>query len=251
MDTARSNTETISKMSRATKLQINSTRRHLLLNFLSNEYWTTADNVKLLFNVNYITYVRRFLDSLIKDKLLKKDFYIINGIKKNIYRITDTGLLHADFFEKGKKPKFSVQNFLHNEKVQQLRIIASQYGYEWINEIQAIRSEINFISYPDGILHKDKLKYSIELQRNIYSADGFRNKIAKCLGDVYAGRFDSILFICCDNINAKRLKNAFDRVDRVKGKNHKDVMLNAEYKSKFMFIDFSEFTSFLKNNNCF
>ena len=173
--------EKMADMSKAERFNLNKDRRYLLLNFLANgEYWTTAENVKILLGVNHLSYVRRFLDTLIDVEFLTKKAISLGGTPKNFYSITEKGLAFVDIFErKMATPKLSYLTMTHNELCQRLRLIALSFIGEdlsWQTDIQLQRSNIKYHSYPDAILKLNKT-YSIELQRNIYSYDGLTKKM--------------------------------------------------------------------------
>ena len=76
------------------KFQLNQERRSKILNFLADgEYWTTAENVKLLLAVNQITYARRLLNSMCNDGIISKKNISFGGkLSQNFYLITQDGL---------------------------------------------------------------------------------------------------------------------------------------------------------------
>ena len=242
--------ERIAKMSKLERFNVNKSRRYTVLNFLaSGEYWTTAENVRLLFGVKHLSYVRRFLDTLIDDDLLSKRAISSGGTPRNYYSITDRGLAFVDKFEKYKAGKLSHQTMFHNELVQRLRIMSLNIfgeALKWRTDIEIQRTGSEFKSIPDAVLTVNTT-YSIELQRNIYSYDGLVKKISKCLDDCYNERFDFILFVCCENLTAERLKTMFTKVDKVKNTRGEDVILLAEDREKFIFIDFNNFEEFIEN----
>jgi len=67
----------MTNMSKNLKIELNKKRRYDVLNFLADgEYWTTAENIRALLNVEHLAYVRRFLDTLIRDQFLIKQSQI-------------------------------------------------------------------------------------------------------------------------------------------------------------------------------
>lgn len=233
------------QLTKAQKVIINNDRRLKILNFLYLETWSTADNLRLLLGVNHNTYIRRLLDRMIADGLINKRHFIVNGSKRNTYLMSDFGFLELGFIGKTKPTKLSVQNYLHNELVQNLKIQATSLGFSWYNELELIRSK-SFASYPDGLLDiNNKLKISIELQRNRFSMEALKSKISKCLADCLSGKFNKVLFVCIDNLNADVMRKALFSIDNLKGKSYQDIHFSDEYKAKFEFINFSSFADYL------
>lgn len=236
----------ISNLAYHKKFELNNNRRQQILEFLSVEMWSTVENLRLLLRVNHDVYIRRLLDRMLEDGLINKRHFIVNGSKRNIYLLSDFGFLELGFVGKSKLAKISVQNHLHNELVQRLKIQAHYLGFSWQNELELIRSK-TFVSYPDGLLTiNSQLKISIELQRNRFSIDALKAKIAKCLADCLSGKFNKILFVCADNLKADIMQKALYSVESLKGKNHQDIHFSAEYKAKFEFINFAEFADYIQ-----
>ena len=240
--------ERMATMSKSQRFNINKERRYLLLNFLANgEYWTTAENVRILLGVNHLSYVRRFLDTLIAEQLLVKKSYSFGATPRNFYSITEKGLTFIDNFENRKITKHSHQTMWHNELVQRLKLIAMSVkgdGLQWLTDIQLQRGEDAYASYPDALYDN---KIAIELQRNIYSFDGFVSKVAKCLKDIYSERFNKVLYVCVDNCKASQLQGLFNKIEKVKNSRNEDVFLTEEHRNKFCFIDFNQFEEYIKN----
>lgn len=235
------------------KFELNQERRSKILNFLADgEYWTTAENVKLLLAVNQITYARRLLNSMCNDGVISKKNISFGGkLSQNFYLITQDGLDYLGCDERLKDTKLSWQTAHHNENVQRLKIIAlTRCCDNWQSEIQ-LKREHNFASYPDSLLTIYNIKISIELQRNIYNRASFEKKISKVLRDIYSNNFDKILYICCDNLKSVELKKLFQTINSVKNSRFEDVILQAKDKEKFSFIDFENFEEYLKNENNF
>ena len=234
------------QLTKAQKLIINNERRLKVLNFLYLEAWSTADNLRLLLEVNHNAYIRRLVDKMIADGLINKHHFIVNGSKRNIYLMSDSGFLELGFVGKCKPTKVSVQNYLHNELVQNLKIQATSLGFSWYNELELIRSK-SFASYPDGLLNiNNQLRISIELQRNRFSMEALKSKIAKCLADCLNNKFNKVLFVCVDNLNADVMRKALFSINNLKGKSHQDIHFSNEYKAKFEFINFSGFADYLQ-----
>ena len=211
------------RLSKKEKYIINSTRRIKILEFLASNIWSTAYNLSLLIDVNHLEYTRRLMERMIEDGLIvKREFSCLSG-KRIIYLLTDFGFLEIGY---AVKPKFnfktSHQNFIHSELVQQLQIIAMNKNLEWRSEKSLIKSK-EYKSYPDGLLISNHQKISIELQRNRYSLEALKNKIAKCLADCLSAKFNKVLFVCADNLNAEVMQKALHSVTILKGKNHQDI----------------------------
>ncbi len=103
------------QLTKAQKVTINNERRIKILNFLSVETWSTADNLRLLLTVNHNAYIRRLLDRMIEDGLINKRHFIVNGSKRNIYLISDCGLLELRFIEKSKPAKVLIKVTVLNQ----------------------------------------------------------------------------------------------------------------------------------------
>jgi hypothetical protein len=233
------------------KFELNQERRNKILNFLADgEYWTTAENVKLLLEVNQITYARRLLNSMCNDGIISKKNISFGGkLSQNFYLITQDGIDFLGCDERLKDTKLSYQTAHHNENVQRLKIIAFTLCCErWQSEIQ-LKRECNFASYPDSLLTINNIKISIELQRNIYNRASFEKKISKILRDIYNQNFDKVLYICCDNLKSSELKNLFGTINSVKNSRFEDVILQSKTRERFNFIDFENFGEYLKNEN--
>ncbi len=233
------------------KFEINQSRRTKILNFLADgEYWTTAENIKLLLEVSQITYARRLLNSMCNDGIISKKNISFGGkLSKNFYLITQDGLDFLGCDERLKDTKLSFQTAHHNENVQRLKIIALTLPCErWQSEIQ-LKRECDFSSYPDSLLTINNIKISIELQRNIYNRASFEKKISKILRDIYSKNFDKILYICSDNLKSVELKKLFQTINSVKNSRFEDVILQAKDKEKFSFIDFENFEEHIKNES--
>lgn len=234
-------------LTKAQKNKLNATRRFSIMEFLSEETWTTASNLSLLINVKHDEYTRRLMDRMLEDGLiLKREFTTTEG-KRVIYLLSDMGYLELGYDVKPTYSfKISNQNFIHNEKVQRLKIFATLGNNDWLNE-REISQNKEYKSRPDGVLIINDIKISIELQRNRYSLIALKTKIAKCLADCFNGNFSKILFVCTDNLNANVMKKALLSVQILKGKDHRDVNFTEEYKAKFEFINYNEFTSYIQN----
>jgi hypothetical protein len=237
-------------LSRAEKFELNKTRRTKILTFLADgEYWTTAENVKLLLDVSQITYARRLLNSMCDDGVLaKKNISFGGSMPRNFYHLTQSGLDYLGYDERLKDTTISFQTAQHNETVQRLKITALSLNLDltWQSEIQLKRA-VNFASIPDSLLEFNNKKISIELQRNIINQSSFEKKIAKCLRDVYAKNFDKILYICCDNLKPSELRNLFNKIKTVKNSKFENVVLLDNDKAKFDFIDVNDFMEYIKN----
>ena len=141
----------MTNMSKNLKIELNKKRRYDVLNFLADgEYWTTAENIKTLLNVEHLAYVRRFLDTLIRDQFLIKQPQIVNGYSKNYYCITSLGFEFVGIEDEPKKSKLSHLTMYHNELVQRLHIAAlkSDKFVTWQTEIVLKRKQ-EFKSYPE------------------------------------------------------------------------------------------------------
>lgn len=229
------------------KIKLNSARRLKVISYLSLAGWSTANNIRSLIQVPSLQYSRRLLDRMSDDLLISKHKFITNTGHRTIYAITQLGYLELGLEHKNiKRFNTSAQNFMHNEKVQQLHIIAINNNIQWVTEQQTIKSKL-YKSYPDGLVVINNQKISIELQRNRYSLEGLKNKITKCLADCLSGKFSKVLFVCVDNLNAEVMHKALYSVTILKGKNHQDIHFSEEYKAYFEFINFDEFQNYLLN----
>lgn len=240
----------IKSMTKSERLSINNSRRFLLLNFLANgEYWTTAENVKVLLKVNHLSYVRRFLDSLIAENLILKRGVLVANRIKNYYSITTEGMAFIDNFEPFKPSKLSFQNQYHHERVQALHIKllnSNRTAWVWCSELELKRNnDLEFTSIPDALLLINNRVIAIELQRNLYNRDAFVKKIAKLLNDVYSKRITQIVYVCCDNLKATSLAKMFNGIDEVKNTRGEAVRLLDEHRLHFKFIDFDDFEDYL------
>lgn len=234
-------------LSHEDKIKLNQQRQDQILHFLALVDWTTADNLTMILGVNHIKYTRRLLDSMVKDGLISKSKFACSTGYRIVYFITVNALSDLGYEPKKlRSPQISQQNFIHCELVQRLQIIASKNNFEWITERILIKHR-NYKSYPDGLLViRDEFKISIELQRNRYSLEALKNKIAKCLADCLSGKFNRVLFVCANNLNSEVMRKALFSVSVLKGKNHQDIHFNGEYKSFFEFINFNEFQNYLQ-----
>ncbi len=234
-------------LSHEDKIKLNQQRRDQILHFLALVDWTTADNLTMILGVNHIKYTRRLLDSMVKDGLISKSKFACSTGYRIVYFITVNALSDLGYEPKKlRSPQISQQNFIHCELVQRLQIITIKNNFEWIVE-KALFKNKSYKSYPDGLLViRDSFKISIELQRNRYSLEALKNKIAKCLADCLSGKFNKILFVCADNLSADVMRKALYSVTILKGKNHQDIHFNDEYKSFFEFINFDEFQNYLQ-----
>lgn len=227
------------------KIELNNTRRLKVINYLSLVGWSTANNIRNLIQVLSLQYSRRLLDRMSDDLLISKRKFITNTGYRIIYVITQLGYLELGLEHKNiKRSNISVQNFIHNEKVQQLHIIAINSNIQWVTEQQIIQTK-QYKSYPDGLVVINNQRISIELQRNRYSLEGLKNKITKCLADCLSGKFSKVLFVCVDNLNAEVMRKALYSVTILKGKNHQDIHFSEEYKAYFEFINSDEFQNYL------
>lgn len=234
-------------LSHEDKIKLNELRREQILNFLAVDEWSTAENLTMIIGVNHIKYTRRLLDTMVKDGLVSKGKFACSTGYRIVYFITATALCDLGYeAKKLRTPQISQQNFIHCELVQRLQIIAIKNKIDWITE-KALFKNKNYKSYPDGLLViRNNFKISIELQRNRYSLEALKNKVAKCLADCLSGKFNKILFVCADNLNSEVMQKALFSVSILKGKNHQDIHFNDEYKSFFEFINFDEFQNYLQ-----
>ena len=235
----------MTNMSKNLKIELNKKRRYDVLNFLADgEYWTTAENIKTLLNVEHLAYVRRFLDTLIRDQFLIKQSQIVNGYSKNYYCITSLGFEFVGIEDEPKKSKLSHLTMYHNELVQRLHIAAlkSDKFVTWQTEIVLKRKQ-EFKSYPDALFND----ISIELQRNAYSIDALHKKIGLCLADWFDKKFRQILFVCVDNLTAERLNDAINKVNEIKNSRGENIVVTVEMKAIFKCINYDEFEGFLKD----
>lgn len=240
----------IKQMSRSERYEINKTRRYDVLNFLADgEYFTTAENIRILLNVNNITYSRRILGSMCEDKLLTKTPLSFGGKARNFYSINQNGFIFLGVEDETRIIKLSHLTAYHNELVQRLKIITMQLVNDatWYSEY-TIKSEHQLRSYPDALLIVNDKKISIELQRNLYSLKAFKSKIQKVIADSHADKFSKVLYVCCDNLKAAKLKTLLNSVKTIKNSRNEEVALSDEIKSKlFDIIDYDEYRNFIKN----
>ena len=236
----------ISLLSYHQKIQLNNTRRIKIINYLSLVQWSTADNIRSLIQVCSLQYSRRLLDHMSNDLLVSKHIFVTNTGHRTIYILTKIGYLELGLETKKSNPlRISIQSFIHNEKVQRLQIAAINDNINWVTEHELVQTK-QYKSYPDGLLVlNDNLKISIELQRNRYSLEALKNKIVKCLADCLSGKFNKVLFVCVDNLNAEVMRKALCSVTILKGKNHQNIHFSDEYKSYFEFVNFDEFQNYL------
>ena len=229
------------------KIKLNQLRRDQILNFLAEAEWSTADNLTMILDVKHIKYTRRLLDTMLKDGLISKGKFACSTGYRIVYFITATALCDLGYeARKLRTPQISQQSFIHFELLQRLQIIAIKFSFERITE-RALLKHKSYKSYPNGLLViRDNFKISIELQRNRYSLEALKNKIAKCLADCLSGKFNMVLFVCADNLNSEVMQKALFSVSILKGKNHQDIHFNDEYKSFFEFINFDEFQNYLQ-----
>ena len=76
--------------------------------------------------------------------------------------------------------------------------------------------------------------------------EALKSKIAKCLADCLNNKFNKVLFVCVDNLNADVMRKALFSINNLKGKSHQDIHFSNEYKAKFEFINFSGFADYLQ-----
>ena len=238
----------IKNMSRSERYEINNTRRYDILNFLAaGEYFTTAENIRILLNVNNITYSRRLLGSMCDDKLLNKTPISFGGKARNFYSINQNGFIFLGVEDETRIIKLSHLTAYHNELVQRLKIITMQIKNDaaWLSEY-TLKSEHQLRSYPDALLEINSKKISIELQRNLYSMKAFKLKIQKVIADSHAEKFNKVLYVCCDNLKATKLKTLLNSVKTIKNSRKEDVPVDEEVKSAlFDIIDYEEYTDYI------
>lgn len=221
-------------------------RKSKMLHFIANNCWASTRNLFRLLSVNDYSYTLKLLNEMVATGLLLITKIIVNGKQNNIYTLTEWGafVIGADY--KRYQVRFSYQNFIHNETVQSLQIIAIKKGFEWINE-QSIIATKSYKSLPDGLLVvvPNSHVISIEYQRNRLNLQTLKSKIAKCLADIINKKFKSVLYVCSDNINAELMQRAFDSIKFIKTKTDADIEFSDRYRAKFKCINLHEFGDYI------
>lgn len=230
----------------AQKKMIRLTRKSKILTFIANNNWASTRNLFKLLDVNDYSYTLKLANELVEDGKLVITKVVANGKQNNVYTLTEWGAFVIGAEYKRYQVRFSYQNFIHNETVQYLQIIAIKKGFEWINE-QSIIATKSYKSLPDGLLVvvPNKHLISIEYQRNRLNLQTFKSKIAKCLADIINKKFRSVLYVCSDNINAELMQRAFDSIKFIKTKTDADIEFSDGYRAKFKGINLHEFGDYI------
>lgn len=231
------------------KVMINLERKIKILTFISDNSWSTVTNIQSLIGVGHRSNAMRILTNLVEnDKLTVKQIQV-NKIIHNIYMISRYGSLLINKEHNKYQYRLCAQMFLHNSIVQSLQIMSLNSGCGWINEHEIIRSK-KFRSQPDGLLilpnNTGLGKISIEYQRHRISKGRLKEKVRRCLADSINKHFDLVLYICADNLTAEIMAILFHSIKSVKGKNGFEIDLTSEYRSRFEFINLSEFSEYLR-----
>lgn len=232
------------------KVMINLERKIKILTFISDNSWSTVTNVQSLIGVGQRSSAMRILTNLVENNKLTIKQIQVNKVTHNIYMITRLGSLLISREHNKYQYRLCAQMFLHNSAVQQLQIMSLNSGCSWINEHEIIRSK-KFRSQPDGLLvlpnDSGLDKISIEFQRHRMSKDRLKEKVRRCLADSLNKHFNLVLYICADNLTAKMMARLFNSIQSVKDKNGLEIDLTPEYRSRFEFINLSEFSEYLKS----
>lgn len=231
------------------KIILNLERKIKILTFIADNSWSTVGNIQALIGVGQRSSAMRLLTNLVdKGKLTVKQIQV-NRIIHNIYMITPLGSLLINREHNKHQYRLCAQMFVHNSVVQNIQIISINSGCSWVNELEIIRSK-KFRSQPDGLLvlpnDTGLGKMSIEYQRHRISKGRLKEKVRRCLADSLNKHFDLILYICGDNLTAEMMSRLFNSMQSVNGKNGFEIDLTPEYRSRFEFINLSEFAEYLK-----
>lgn len=239
-------------MSKSEKFELNKNRRDEILKFLvDGEYWITAENARLLLNVNTLSYTRRLLATMAKDGLLSiKSLNFTGGLKRNYYALTERGYNALGIDDEPLKDSgVGFQMAAHNEHLQRLHIIANQTlkvgDYEWFTELQIRRYYKNFASYPDALLTINNQKISIELQRNLPNSLTLSKKMSKVLRDILSGNFTKLVYFCTDNLDKEVLKKQFNKITSVKNSKYESINITDEHRAYFEFYNSDDFTDYI------
>lgn len=241
-------------MSKSEKFELNKNRRDEILKFLvAGEYWITAENTRLLLNVNTLSYTRRLLATMAKDGLLSiKSLNFTGGLKRNYYALTERGYNALGIDDEPLKDSgVGFQMAAHNEHLQRLHIQALQTlkagEFEWFTELQIRRYYKDFASYPDALLTINNQKISIELQRNLPNSITLAKKMSKVLRDVLNKNFDKLVYFCTDNLDKETLQKQFSKITSVKNSKYEDVNILDSHRAFFEFYNVDEFSEYIKN----
>lgn len=232
-----------SKLSRAEKMAMAEAKQTAILSFLaSGEVYTTFDILKLLLGRSDST-VRRTIELMVKEKLLRLEPLEVGSKKTILIGITNHGVGMAD--RAGLCPCFATGKtnpayVTHHITTQVIRIKAvNAGGTEWLPG-RALRNK-GFLKVPDALYQMDGKTIGVEVELNIKTPKRYSEIVSNFLQEMSKKSWTEVHYITTPNV-VPRIQKIFNELGTVNVKGTV-VKLEQKHLDRFKFYSFDEYLS--------
>jgi len=233
----------ISKLSRAEKMQMAENKQSAILSFLaSGEVYTTLPILMLLLKRSEST-IRRTVELMLKENLLKLEPLEVGSKKTILIGITPHGVGMAD--RAGLCPHFAIGRtnpayVSHHLAVQETRIKAVNFGgTDWLPG-RALRNK-SYLKVPDALYVMDGRTIAVEVERNIKTPKRYAEVMSNYLQEMSKKSWTEVHYITTPNV-VPRIQKIFNELGTVTVKGTV-VKLEQKHLGRFKFYSFDEYLS--------
>lgn len=233
----------ISKLSRAEKMQMAEAKKTAILAFLaSGEVYTTLPILMLLLKKSEST-LRRTVELMVKEKLLRLEALEVGSKKVVLIGITDHGVGMAD--RAGLCPSFASGKtnpayVTHHLLTQETRIKAvNSGGTDWLPG-RALRNK-SYLKVPDALYVMDGKTIAVEVERNIKTPKRYAEVVSNYLQEMSKKSWTEVHYITTPNV-VPRIQKIFNELGTVTVKGTV-VKLEQKHLDRFKFYSFDDYLS--------
>jgi hypothetical protein len=190
-------------------------KRYVLLRFLRHNYYTTADTVGLLMNINSRQGIHTTLLAMERDGLLRRDTVETNGKHWTLWGITPHGQAAAFDPKAGEQPesryfeigRVGLSVLAHTLDLQRLGIHAERAGWSDWQLGDSLDKWQRGQSRPDAIVKSPcGIVYALECERTIKTIKRYQIILADRLQAIKRGEFARCIWLCQTQDLTERLQ---------------------------------------------
>lgn len=233
------------------RMAINLEKRRKVLQFLKEEIYTDSNTLKVLFNTNVRNNVSHLMIKMAKDKLVKREEFLISNRAIVLWGITMAGMsevLTEDDelnhpFDIGKVRLSSLQHHLDNQAV---RLNLEALGCcDWIHgDRRSFFRQFAVKHRPDGLITLPNGKpAAIETERTFKTRTRYQQIITSHLlarqGKEGKPFWHYVLYVLPDERKKRTLQKIFDSIGFIRF-GGRPVTLEAKHRNVFRFYTMDE-----------
>ncbi|MDD4911913.1 MAG: hypothetical protein PHP57_06415 [Sideroxydans sp.] len=232
-----------SKLSRAEKMAMAEAKQSAILTFLaSGEVYTTFDILKLLLGRSEST-VRRTIEVMLKEKLIRLESLEVGSKKTVLIGITEHGVAMAD--RAGLCPNYILGRtnpayVTHHVMTQKTRIKAVKAGAtEWLPG-RALRNK-SYLKVPDALYKIGDKTVGVEVERHLKSPKRYADVVANHLQEMSKKSWSEVHYLL-PPLAVPKIQKIFNELGTVTVKGTV-VKLEQKHLDRFKFYSFDEYLS--------